>query len=251
MSIRSFHPSPPARPGARTDGGFTLIELLMSFVLSTVVVGSLFALMSGTRGAAQALEDGLHSMQKDLGAVTLLRQELSRSRLVTIEPDGSGLTYKLPVPAGADGAFVDDAGEILWGVDDPSGIDKDGTLTLRFEAMRTLRESDLDTDLDKDGDRGDLFEIGRLVRVSSKGTTLPFPVLTVILPKGQRLADLDGDGEMDPLFAVDPDRRAVVLNVVRVIGQRHFRIFPVHITAAVAKEFVQPPPPDASQEPTK
>lgn len=223
-----LRPSPtrPTRRGSLVSvRGFSLFEVMVALLIGTVTMGGLFSLTHSTSDASRDLDDNLRTLQANVDVFAALRKDLVRCRVREVASDGTGLVYNLPVPGGAGGGFVDDAGEVVWGVSDSDGVHLDGTVSLAFVFEKTVRESEEGADLNGDGDRADSFDVGRLARTSSTGERLGIPRMDVYVPSGDRGGDLDGDGTPDPLFSLDPANRQVVVRMGLLRRKGQLRIF--------------------------
>jgi hypothetical protein len=223
-----------AEPSAGRPCGFTLIEVAIALFLGTVTLGGLVALTSTSAEGTRSIGSNLQTIRGGVDALAALRHDLNRARVVSVCADGTSLTYRLPVPAGIGQATLDDAGEVIWGVSDTTGITVGGTVTLAFVPERTLRESESGADVNGDGDQTDVFDVGRISRTSSTGARLALPRLDVLLANGNRGGDIDGDGTADPLFGLSPDRRTVVIRLLRTSRTGSARLVEVQCAVAAA-----------------
>jgi hypothetical protein len=134
--------------------------------------------------------------------------------------DGTGLSYRMPTdPAGGNDFFAD--GELQWGalVDQTPMLS--GWCALYYRPVDSYDEATRGIDVNHDGDRTDVFDIGQIFR--SRWSTIdpagaPNDIAIgpgVVLQERCRYgSDLDGDGFADPIFLWDP-----------VSGRLHLRLF--------------------------
>lgn len=191
------------------------------------------ALTTEAAEALQALEAELSVAEllyreEDLGLdldgdgaqTSVLRGNAAGRAALTREPAlfGAGarsLAYRVPVDADLDGDVLDEAGQVTWGVRQPSGAVAGADLSaaeadpetcwieLRFVSVGLLREAELDVDYDRDGRRESALERGYLERRVHVGDEVVFAQRLTgehVLVGRERAVDLDGDGEVDPLF---------------------------------------------------
>ena len=147
-------------------------------------------------------------------------------REIQFRGDGLGFSYRVPVDLDGDVGMPDylNGLEPAWGAITRSGVD--GALTpngtgwcaIVFEASSEVNEAELNDDINQDGDEVDVFEIGRLVKLTWDTIDPLIPVhrqalgpACILQERDAPAADLDGDGYEDPLFLWDADTR--VLNV--------------------------------------
>jgi hypothetical protein len=106
-----------------------------------------------------------------------------------------------------------DLGELT--VDTPDVYESE-PVVISFRVARTLDESEVRTDLNRDGDLGDTFALGTIEVSTAEGmrTLVSRPIVLLALPSYD--ADLDGDGHEDPLFAFDGATASVNLHLVQL-----------------------------------
>jgi len=127
--------------------------------------------------------------------------------------DGTGFSYRLPTdPAG--GNDVLDGGQIRWGANAGGAPTLEGWAALVFVPRALIDEDEVHTDLNRDGDEDDLFDVGQ-IRARTWDTSNPGAAASdigigpsVILQERCRAGgDLDGDGFSDPIFLWEPAER--------------------------------------------
>lgn len=124
--------------------------------------------------------------------------------------DGSGFSYRVPVdPSG--GQDYLNGGELQWGAELPgAGQTLDGWIAIYFRASTTFDESEHGDDINGDGDRTDVFDVGQIRKVIWDVTDPSAPVHEIGLGPSNVIqercaygSDLDADGYNDPLFLWD------------------------------------------------
>ncbi|HJO27187.1 MAG: hypothetical protein CMK00_03005 [Planctomycetes bacterium] len=138
--------------------------------------------------------------------------------------NGSGFSYRVPVdPAG--GTDFLDGDSIRWGAVVDGVPLTSGWQALIFRPNRELSEADLREDVNNDGDRLDVFDVGQIRRLAwdtaDPGGPLDDRGLGPAVILQERCAwgsDLDGDGFEDPLFYWDRERRMLHFRLV-IIGR--------------------------------
>ena len=120
--------------------------------------------------------------------------------------DGTGFVFQVPTDPSGGHAFLLD-GQARWGATILGAAVPDGWSALDFEATHTLAESEAQSDLNADGDRDDLFDVGKLHLRAWDPAHPEAPAQDVGLGPEVVLqehcnwgADLDGDGFDDPIF---------------------------------------------------
>lgn len=203
--------------------GMTLSEVVVALGSGTVMLGALLALTTSVRSASVDIQSALGVVQRGVDVLAELRRDLGRAQIVAIAPDGSQLSYRLPVVDDDSGAFLDAAGDVLWGINDGDGAHLGEFGVISFTTDRIRYETVEGIDINGDGDQSDSFEEGFLRRVSSTGAPMGCPSLRVLLVNGDYSGDVDGDGTGDPLFSMVGDT-VVEIRVARVVMGRGVRM---------------------------
>jgi type II secretory pathway pseudopilin PulG len=134
--------------------------------------------------------------------------------------DGTGLSYRMPTdPAGGHDYFAN--GQLQWGAEVGDAPILSGWCALCFVPVSTYDEATKGIDLNHDGDRTDVFDIGQIHRYrwdTANPTAAPTDIAigpsVVMQERCHYGSDLDGDGFGDPIFLWDP-----------VSGRLHLRLF--------------------------
>ncbi|MFT5198972.1 MAG: hypothetical protein ACI87O_001632 [Planctomycetota bacterium] len=143
--------------------------------------------------------------------------------------DGTGFSYRVPTdPAG--GADYFDATGIRWGSKVAGNPSVSGWSALMYVPTRQIVESDLQTDINSDGDEIDVFSLGqiRLVRWDAFNNGVPTDDLALCPPIiAQEVCnyggDMDGDGFADPMFLWNPSDGSLRIRLTIVSGQQKQR----------------------------
>ena len=107
------------------------------------------------------------------------------------------------VDSDGDGSLIGADGRPQWGGRVGGAAVAGARTQARYVLVRTVDEAALATDINRDGDQVDRFDLGRLERVEPDGTLIQMIGGLVAQPNGNWGGDLDGDGVADPLFAVN------------------------------------------------
>jgi prepilin-type N-terminal cleavage/methylation domain-containing protein len=191
--------------------GYSLLEVLIStVVLSAILLATLAALDAGSttisRGEAAA------SVQSSaLACLKQLSKELPSAKVSAIGTQGDQITFQLPYNQDDGIGDFDPAADISWGTESDEFA---GSLTFSFVTDRTLDEATDGIDYNRDGDRGDQFDLGHLQRTDN--TTTKSDVISptcFILVAGAHDGDVNGDGTPDPIFAQLTGGTSQVLNL--------------------------------------
>lgn len=124
--------------------------------------------------------------------------------------EGAGFSYRQPVdPSGGNNPL--NGHELFWGADLASGPSVNGWAAIVFEPRDSYDEAVTGDDVNRDGDKVDVFDVGQLRRLRWD-TTAPGTVEELGLGPSKVLqercnygGDLDGDGFADPMFLWDSD----------------------------------------------
>lgn len=145
-------------------------------------------------------------------------------RTVFFRGDGSGFSYRVPTDPAGGRDFID-GGDLRWGATVRGVPTLDGWYALQFEPRDTLDERASDSDVNGDGDRLDVFDVGQLRRRAWDTANPGAPAddlgmgPTVLLQERCRWGrDLDGDGFDDPMFLWDAERRQLSIRLF-VVGR--------------------------------
>ena len=210
--------------------GFTILELIVTsgvlgivlFSVGSAVTTSL-SFFEFTTGYGLATETSRRVVEE-------LENDLLSARVLEFGVDGNGqptVTYLVPVDVGEDtnGNGILDPGEDTNGtgtldftdgdVSDPDGTTQWGAVEedrpylempgnmhrtiLSFERLGTVSEAEVDEDLNRDGDLSDRFARGNLVRETTGGFRRELGAGQILVGETPD-ADLDGNGDPDPLF---------------------------------------------------
>jgi len=145
-------------------------------------------------------------------------------RSVYFRGDGTGFVYRVPTdPAG--GSDFLDGGDLRWGGTVAGTPTLDGWQALVFVARERFDEAITQDDVNKDGDRTDVFDIGQLRRLAWNAATpgaapddLGLGPTAVLQERCHPGSDLDHDGFEDPLFLWDAVRRELTITLF-VLGR--------------------------------
>jgi len=137
--------------------------------------------------------------------------------------DGSGFAYRKPIdPTGGNDLMQGD--NLKWGAVVSNIPTLDGWSALAFQPRYTISESKTGQDLNHDGDKLDLFDVGvvgrrRWVTGDTNWDTdnINMGPSAVLQEQCNWGGDLDGDGFDDPLFLWDKDTRQLQIRLF-VIG---------------------------------
>lgn len=157
-------------------------------------------------GLAEPLEDQVEPSAEDYDGIAL-----EEGAQVFFRGDGVGFAFRVPIdPNGGNNPLNGD--DLFWGAIVPgSGATVDGRMAYFFQPKETFDESTYGDDLNLDGDRVDVFDIGQIRRVAwdtsepSRVEDLGVGPSHVIQERCSWGSDLDGDDFDDPIFLWDKD----------------------------------------------
>jgi Tfp pilus assembly protein PilX len=135
--------------------------------------------------------------------------------------DGTGISYRMPTdPAGGHDYFA--GGQLQWGASVGQQRLLTGWSALYYVPVGTYDEAVSGVDINHDGDRTDVFDIGQIHRrcwdttdpANPDSKDVAIGPSVVLQERCHYGSDLDGDGFADPIFLWDP-----------VSGRLHLRLF--------------------------
>lgn len=146
------------------------------------------------------------------------------ARVVFYRGDGTGFSYRTPTdPAG--GLDFLDGDDLRWGSTVRGAPLADGWTALVFEPRDEYVEARTGDDLNRDGDRDDVFDVGQVRRRTwstlapgNPGDDVGLGPVCILQERGAPGADLDGDGFQDPMFLWDAGRRELSIRLF-VLGR--------------------------------
>jgi hypothetical protein len=151
-------------------------------------------------GLAEPLANQLDPAPGDFDGIAL-----EDGQRVYFRGDGMGFSYRVPVdPSGGDNPL--NGNDLFFGAVVGGVPTVDGWIAIVFEARDEYSEATTGDDLNEDGDKTDVFEIGQLRRLTWDATgagdveELGLGPTNVIQERCNHGGDLDGDGFSDPLF---------------------------------------------------
>lgn len=126
--------------------------------------------------------------------------------------DGTGFSYRIPVGINGD--------DIIWGGRFGTALDPDAWHALEFIPAYVVREADTGDDINRDGDRVDVFDIGQIRRrtwitddPTVQAESLGMGPTMVIQEQCDWGSDLDGDGWDDPIFLWNDQRKLLHMRI--------------------------------------
>jgi len=213
------------KKAGQRERGITLIEMAFALSCAVLILAAGYGLLGAVGGASAETMRGLGTLRESMKAMDGLRGDLQTARVISVSADGTSLTYTLPLAIGDASTIVNDTGEVQWGIADSEGELLGGSCTLSFVIERQVGESTVGRDINKDGDKVDVFDVGHLVKTSSRGHRMTFPTIRLLLKSGDRAGDVTGDGEADPIFAASANGLLTVHIAQRDGGKLRVRTF--------------------------
>lgn len=182
------------------DRGITLLEVVFAATAMVIVIGSGYSLVGAMSGSAGQLLKNFEGTRSSVEEARQIRRSLSRARVTSVSEDGSSLTYSVLVKGPGDSVLNAD-GTLNWGIADVSG----GSATMEYVVQGELSEKECKTDLNLDGDKKDVFDVGRIVVTTDGGARIDVRGKPILTQKGVPDGDVDGDGQSDPIFQLLPN----------------------------------------------
>ena len=195
------------------EGAFTLVELM-------VVAGTLGLLsvmmsygLSRSQGFATAELSRTAVAARFNAAMDRVLRDLAIGRVDEPVDSGTRVRYMLPIDHDDDGVMYDSKGEVTW------GFPVNGTPTIsaagwfQYVVDQSLDEQDIQFDVNLDGDQDDVFDVGHLEQVLPGAGNVRITGSWILQLAGNPGADLDDDGDLDPMFSVTETTRAKLFRV--------------------------------------
>jgi hypothetical protein len=140
-------------------------------------------------------------------------------RTVFYRGDGAGFSYRTPTDPTGGTDYIEGA-ELRWGSTVRGAQLLDGWSAVVFEPKDVHDEAVGGQDLNRDGDRTDVYDVGQLRRRTwstnapdAPGDDLGLGPTCVLQERNRWGSDLDGDGFQDPLFLWDAERRELSIRL--------------------------------------
>lgn len=199
----------------RRRAGFSLVNAAIAAAVAATVLGAAVvrqAVRSG--GGSEVVRSNLFArLDRTLRSIAA---DFERADLDPPSATGDSLSYQLPIERGA--ARSDTHAPTEWGIVANGVPISGGRATLRFVADSQLDEAALSVDLNGDGDQRDRFELGHLERLLPDGTIEQLTGSWILQPAGDHGNDVDGDGKVDPIFALDGSGSATIARLSLVVA---------------------------------
>lgn len=188
----------------RAPRGFTLLEMGVAVTIFSMI--AVIALVLSTKTAQyvgdEILQNDLHN--KTETTLKKVAGYLSQSTRLGVSADGTSVTLQVPIDVNGNGSVLDASGVLEFGVQTEDGQTGNGVITFIFVVDRQLSEIALGRDLNGDGDRNDIFDLGFIERTSTLpgDTTQQYGLPNIVQPSGNHGGDITGNGQPDPIFSV-------------------------------------------------
>lgn len=143
---------------AKQARGTTLVEM----AVIVAVLGLILSMLAGTVGAtlaggADVLLVTTASQEAGESTYAVARELLDGAQVIETAPQA----IRLQVPIAVDGAYVNVYGEVNMGMDG----NLDWSLAYKWRATAQISERENDADLNGDGDKTDVFDVGPVERL--------------------------------------------------------------------------------------
>lgn len=240
----------PPRSDTKQQQGMTLLEILLANAILAVIIVIVFQFMGSMtdnidlefqrltleQDANRVLEEMAHTLRSC--RVTPKITDAEADALASYQPhpvlvqynlgsddypnQAGQICFQVPVDHDEDGDMMVAEGQTFkteWGAKREDLWPRDyldAHMIYRFVPETEFREAERNFDLNQDGDRTDVFDIGRMELVFTQGGShkgLPPPREngvfvnmmsgnSIVRVKGQPVGDIDSDGKDDPMFSL-------------------------------------------------
>jgi len=191
----------------RSARGFSLVEIMIGSLILLVVVLLAYRLLFTVQESTDRtnITAYLHNRGRTL-AEALIR-EITEARIVSVSAENESIVLQVPVDHDGDGDVLDANGAVEYGFRDPANGQAPRlgwTATYTAVVEEDHSEPALKININKDGDKNDVFVSCRLERVVKDAAGVAQDRITlahdIYLVQNPKDADLNGDGTPDPLF---------------------------------------------------
>jgi len=194
--------------------GFTLLEVLIASAIAVVLIlGTYLAFDTSLRAQTTGERVG-YLEERGRMLMDRLANRIRTSNVLYVETVNTAvprIDFQVPVDPDGNKSVVNVAtGKINWGSVERTGHLLGGYHRFQFQSQRTVQESVIQQDLNRDKDLNDTFALGRIVESTSGGTISDKAVggdvgAEVIFLNGSYMSDMnatyDSDGDGNPLNA--------------------------------------------------
>lgn len=155
----------------------TMVELAVAMLIFSILVIVAFGITaSTTRAAADKIAESTLQVKGER-TLKLITETLSPSAQLGVDANGAGLTYYVPVDIDGSGTVLSGgtgtgSGLLEYGATNGS-TSTNGTMRFSYVASTLLNENLEVVDLNGDGDRLDIFDIGYVQQSTSISGDLP------------------------------------------------------------------------------
>lgn len=196
---RNVAATPVTRAG-RGRRGHTILELMVALALAAPVMLMIWSGSSSVVTASGVAVSSAASEASLRATIRNVRRAVAAGRVLHVASDGLSLVYQQPLRLPGEATAVREDGSVRWGEAADGAAVAGGVSVLTFVEDDQLVEGDLGRDLNEDGDLEDAFLRGHIETLLPGGRPRILSPPVVLVDADASPADLDGDGETDPLF---------------------------------------------------
>ena len=204
----------------RSNSGTTLIELAITTSILAIIIVLTLTFVSSVSESSGVLNQVTSMQQKANEIIEKMAESLREAKVQGLATAGdNNITFQIPVDYDNDQDLMDNAMAIEWGTKrmDLADTPVKG-LTQKYEFVKTgeFSEASRSVDLNQDDDLNDVFDVGHVdivfpagIGTDSTGSVTLTEFRQSLTPdcviqlKGQTAADIDNDGNNDPIFWQD------------------------------------------------
>ena len=189
------------------EAGVTITEVVIGVALMAILLGLAYPGLTGASGTISTCTQSARLQEAGEKVFQELVDYIRLGQLDEIAPPHVAPYAIVRSPrTGIDLGEISDHGLVPW---------KAQSVRIQFRQTGTVKEEEIRTDLNGDGDRVDLYALGVLEIVTPEGARPITNRGRVMLALPTYAGDVDGDGEDDPIFAMTGRRLDLKLVMVQ------------------------------------
>jgi hypothetical protein len=183
----------------------TLIEVMISMVILAVIMIATLTFMTTLAEGAGLVNQIADIEREGNEIIDRMAESLRTANVQALATAGDdNVSFQVPVDQNNDGDVLGTDLSVQWGGrNEDDTVSLGGSMGFQFVQTGQFSESARNIDLDLDGSTSTTFDLGHIEIVYASGFTQRICGDNIVLVQGDHLADIDGDGDSDPIFWQD------------------------------------------------